>query len=279
MSLRRAPSLRSPPSPRRRWRRMPPRRPRSLPTKRRRWGRTHPRNPRPVARIPRGAVPRVPKKRVHEIAKQQGLSSKEVLAALNAAGIEAKVAASSVEESDALKALKTAGADGAQAASKPVAEDPAKGSPATKQPAAPKPGSSASGGSASGRKRRRVVIDSQASRRDHMPQAPPHRPPRRRGGRRRRPLLEEPVAKAPETEVEPEATKVQSGATVGEVAETLDLGSAELIKKLMELGEMATLTQTLPDETITALAKALDQKIEIVRSTEEPVAEPEYEDA
>ena len=38
------------------------------------------------------------KKRVHEIAKQEGLSSKEVLAALKAAGIEAKVAASSVEE-------------------------------------------------------------------------------------------------------------------------------------------------------------------------------------
>src|SRR5205823_11623725 len=47
------------------------------------------------------------KKRVHEIAKQQGLTSKEVLAALKAAGIEAKVAASSVEEEDAPKALAT----------------------------------------------------------------------------------------------------------------------------------------------------------------------------
>ena len=45
------------------------------------------------------------KKRVHEIAKQQGLTSKEVLAKLNAAGIEAKAAASSVEEADALAAL------------------------------------------------------------------------------------------------------------------------------------------------------------------------------
>jgi len=221
----------------------------------------------------------VPKKRVHEIAKQQGLSSKEVLAALNAAGIEAKVAASSVEESDALKALKTAGADGAQAASKPAAEDPAKGSPATKQPAAPKPGSSAGGGSASGRKRRRVVIDSQASRRDHMPQAPPHRPPRRRGGRRRRPLLEEPPVRPLSEAPEPEATKIASGATVREVAESLSLGSAEVIKKLMELGEMATLTQTLPDETVTALAEALNQKIEIVSSAEEEIEEPIYDDS
>src|ERR671915_255231 len=104
----------------------------------------------------------------------------------------------------------------------------------------------------SGKKRRRVVIDSQASRREHMGPPPPQRPPRRRGGRRRRPLLEEPVAKAPVEPVEPEATKVHSGATVREVAETLDVGSAEVIKQLMGMGEMATLTQTLPDETIMA---------------------------
>ncbi len=58
------------------------------------------------------------KKRVHEIAKQEGLTSKAVLAALNAAGIEAKVAASSVEEEDALKALAAATGDGAKAESK-----------------------------------------------------------------------------------------------------------------------------------------------------------------
>ena len=46
------------------------------------------------------------KKRVHEIAKAQGLTSKELLAALKAAGVEAKAAQSSVEESDALAALK-----------------------------------------------------------------------------------------------------------------------------------------------------------------------------
>jgi len=46
----------------------------------------------------------VAKKRVHEIAKAQGVSSKELLAALKAAGVEAKAAASSVEEADALVA-------------------------------------------------------------------------------------------------------------------------------------------------------------------------------
>ena len=55
------------------------------------------------------------KKRVHEIAKAQGLSSKELLAALKAAGVEAKAAASSVEEADALKALTAAKGDGGAA--------------------------------------------------------------------------------------------------------------------------------------------------------------------
>jgi translation initiation factor IF-2 len=240
----------------------------------------------------------VPKKRVHEIAKQQGLTSKEVLAALKSAGIEAKAAQSSVEEADALKALQAAGTDGAGAKAKPAAASAkpaeskapkADGPDATKKPSqsgtptkrggASSGGDTSSGGGATGRKRRRVVIDSQASRREHMPQAPPHRPPRRRGGRRRRPLLEEgpvkPLSEAPE----PEATKIASGATVREVAESLSLGSAEVIKKLMELGEMATLTQTLPDETVSALAEALGQKIEIVSAADEEAEEPVYEDS
>ena len=45
------------------------------------------------------------RKRVHEIAKQQGMTSKEVLAALSAAGIEGKTAASSVDEDVALVAI------------------------------------------------------------------------------------------------------------------------------------------------------------------------------
>ena len=78
------------------------------------------------------------KQRVHEIAKQEGLTSKEVLAALNAAGVEAKAAASSVEEEVALEALKSAGG-----AAKPAAKKPAAKKPAAKKPAAKKPVDSA----------------------------------------------------------------------------------------------------------------------------------------
>ena len=45
------------------------------------------------------------KKRVHEIAKEQGLSSKELLEKLRAAGVEAKTASSSVDEAAVLQAL------------------------------------------------------------------------------------------------------------------------------------------------------------------------------
>jgi translation initiation factor IF-2 len=266
----------------------------------------------------------VAKKRVHEIAKAQGVSSKELLAALKAAGVEAKAAASSVEEADALKAIKAAkGNGGAEAPAKkkaakkpePAAKAPAKpkaaAAPAAKEapaektpppptatstkpaPAAPAakkaqtstkpvraaaPQQSAGGGGAAASKKRRVVIDSQAARRDQMGGPPPQRPPRRRGGRRRRPLLEEPPAQ-PEAPAEPEATKVNSGATVREVAESLGLAPAEVIKKLMTMGEMATLTQTLTDESIKAIADEYDRKLEIVTAAEEEPAEPQFSDA
>ena len=122
------------------------------------------------------------------------------------------------------------------------------------------------------------MIDSQAARRDQMGGPPPQRPPRRRGGRRRRPLLEEPPT-GPATPAEPEATKVNSGATVREVAELLGLAPAEVIKKLMTMGEMATLTQTLTDESVRAIADEYDRKIEIVTAAEEEPEEPEFYDA
>ena len=220
------------------------------------------------------------KKRVHEIAKAQGLSSKELLAALKKAGIEAKAAASSVEEADALRALgdgNSATATKPKAKAAPKVEPKAEAAPA--QPAKPAAKSApAAKKPAGGGKKRRVVIDSQAARRDQMGGPPPQRPPRRRGGRRRRPMLEEPPVKT-EAPAEPEATKVNSGATVREVAELLGLGSAEVIKKLMMMGEMATLTQTLTDESIKAIADEYDRKIEIVTAAEEEPEAPEFEDS
>ncbi|HEU4979244.1 MAG TPA: translation initiation factor IF-2 N-terminal domain-containing protein, partial [Solirubrobacteraceae bacterium] len=60
------------------------------------------------------------KKRVHEIAKEQGMSSSDVLVKLRAAGLEVTAAASTVEEDEALRALRSNGS-GAKAAAKPAA--------------------------------------------------------------------------------------------------------------------------------------------------------------
>ena len=194
-----------------------------------------------------------------------------------------------------MKALSGAQGGGGGTATKakpkpaPAATKAEKSAPKAEQPIAkaPKPvksvkGQASAGGdgkaASSSTKKRRVVIDSQAARRDQMGGPPPQRPPRRRGGRRRRPLLEEPPAKA-EAPAEPEATKVQSGATVREVAELLGLGSAEVIKKLMTMGEMATLTQTLTDESVRAIADEYDRKIEIVTAADEEPEAPAFEDS
>src|SRR4051794_2160571 len=127
------------------------------------------------------------------------------------------------------------------------------------------PGGGAAGGGGGGR--RRVVIDSQASRRPQGP-PPPQQPPRRRRGRRRLTPLEEPAPTPTNVVVEAQVFQVPSGATVKEVAETMGVPAAEVIKALMKLGEMATLTQTLTDEAIEVLAEALDKKVEIVSAAD-----------
>jgi translation initiation factor IF-2 len=130
--------------------------------------------------------------------------------------------------------------------------------------------------------RRRVVIDSQASRRAAGgPGGPAGQPPRRqRRGRRRRGVYDEEAASRPtEVKVDTSAIQINSGSTVKDVAEYLNVPVPEVMKKLMGLGEMKTLTQTLSDESIEVLAAELGKDIEIVHSEDEQVAKPTYQDA
>src|SRR3954463_12892274 len=96
------------------------------------------------------------KKRVHEIAKERGIPSKEVLAKLQAAGLDVKAAASSVDEADIERAF--GGGTGGGAAGQPAAstngpagdgssEHPAK----TRRPERPRPTRGESGPGAGGR--------------------------------------------------------------------------------------------------------------------------------
>ena len=291
------------------------------------------------------------KKRVHEIAKEQGIPSKELMERLRAAGVAVKTAASSVDESFALRALgiesaaratavAAAPADAPTAAprARAAAESPAatataapaaqsaQGASATSQvqaPAAPQPAPTtpvpvaaeaapadaatatavAPGGAADAQGervrptrdsrtgerapasagpggRRRVVIDSQASRRQQAgPANQPQRRPRR--GRRRRGTYDDTIAPIDNTAAtgDGQLTRINSGSTVKDVAEYLGVPVPEIIKKLMSLGEMATLTQTLSDDAIQVLAGEFDKEIEIVHAADDVDVEPTYEDA
>jgi translation initiation factor IF-2 len=132
--------------------------------------------------------------------------------------------------------------------------------------------------------RRRVVIDSQASRRGTGgPPAQTNQPPRRqRRGRRRRGVYDEEAESRPSTSqtalAEPDAIRINSGSTVKDVAEYLDVPVPEIMKQLMALGEMKTLTQTLSDEAIQVLAAELGKTVEIVHSEDETVVEPVFAD-
>jgi translation initiation factor IF-2 len=316
-------------------------------------------------------------KRVHEIAKERGLTAKDVLAQLKAAGIEVKAASSSVDENVAKRVLANGGGapagqgDGAKATSakkqpaqtkaapavaeaksaataaapdasrsaeprakaqpqatasaqpqaaasaQPQAAGPAQTStPTRERSASEQPPADAAAGTESGRAqasggaaggeashkrptrdslqgerapgnaggRRRVVIDSQASRRAAGSGGPPqsNQPPRRqRRGRRRRGVYDDEAESRPSQtpSADPGAIQINSGSSVKEVAEYLNVSSSEIIKKLMALGEMRTLTQTLSDDTIGVLAVELGKTVEIVHSEDEEVAEPVFHDS
>src|SRR5206468_11133565 len=141
-----------------------------------------------------------------------------------------------------------------------------------------------------GRGPRRVVIDSQASRRQGPggpgggpaggPPGQQRRPPRR-GGRRRRGTYDEEKEFRPldvDAQKAIDLIKVNSGSTVKDVAEYLGVPVPEVIKKLMTLGEMATLTQTLSDDAIQVLTDEFDKDIEVVHAADDVDAEPEYTD-
>jgi len=251
------------------------------------------------------------KKRIYEIAKEQGVPSKELLERLNAAGVEAKAAASSVEESAALKVLgggsAAAGkvAASAKAAGGPAANGDGGGAPSAtaiatgslpEEPAAQPGAAHPAGGervrptrdSRTGERtpgdvgpggRRRVVIDSQASRRQQGgPVNQPQRRPRR--GRRRRGTYDDTIAPIDTAALgATDLIRVNSGSTVKDVAEYLGVPVPEVIKKLMTLGEMATLTQTLSDDAIQVLADEFDKQIEIVHAADDLEVEPVFKDA
>ena len=206
-------------------------------------------------------------KRVYEIARELDLESKEVISRLREAGVEVKSHSSSVEdpvyervfgangrseaqEAEAREARAEAegSGDGAAVAAAP-AEEPVSAPPRRKE-----------------RKRRRVVIDASAT----------NRAPRQTAA----PAVPKEPERAPVEEKAPEmgGVRVEPGATVKDLGDALGVPPTQIIKVLMGLGEMKTLTQTLSTEEIELIAVELGVEVEIGAVEEPAPAEVAPED-
>jgi translation initiation factor IF-2 len=121
------------------------------------------------------------------------------------------------------------------------------------------------GGAPGGRRKRRVVIDTQAAR---------PRPDARQ--QRETPKQERAPQQAPAPQTGP--VKVNSGATVKELSAALGVSVPEIIKIMMNVGEMVTITQTLSDEAIVLIAAESKKDVEIKHADEEELEPEVYED-
>jgi translation initiation factor IF-2 len=119
-------------------------------------------------------------------------------------------------------------------------------------------------GGAAGRRKRRVVIDSQAARPRQDARAP----------REAKPREAQPAPVAPTGPV-----TVNSGATVKELSAALGVPVPQIIKIMMGVGEMVTITQSLTDEAIELIATELEREVSIKHADEEDLEPEEFEDA
>ncbi len=204
-------------------------------------------------------------RRVYEIARELDLDTKEVIGRLNEAGVEVKHHSASVEDPVYERVFGAADGNGrseAQEAEAREARAEAESSghgasiaaaPA-ERPVATPPREKKE------KKRRRVVIDASATNRaprQTVAPAAPREP-------ERAPVEEKPEEKG--------GVRVEPGATVKDLGEALGVPPTQIIKVLMALGEMKTLTQTLSTEEIELVAEELGVEVEI-GAVEEPAPE------
>jgi translation initiation factor IF-2 len=186
--------------------------------------------------------------RIHELAKELGTKSKELVEALAQMGYEGLTASSSVPD-EAVPRLRASGGKAVPAGRpKVVTEEPLPTRRRRKPPKeeAPAPAEAEAPG------------DGEAA-------APAEAP------------AEAPAAPAA-AEPERPALRVPRGVILKELAERLGAPATDLIKKMLELGEMVTITQSLSDEAVELLARAYGFEPEIVAPDEDEVEEEEEEE-
>ncbi|MGZ4390261.1 MAG: translation initiation factor IF-2, partial [Gaiellaceae bacterium] len=122
------------------------------------------------------------------------------------------------------------------------------------------------GGGPAGRKRR-VVIDSGGQR--PRPGDQRQRPGQRQdGGKREQQQAVQPTG----------PVTVESGVTVRDFSQALGVPMSEIIKALMNLGQMRTATQSLSDEEVELIAAELKREVTIKHAAEDEEDAPTFED-
>ena len=198
-------------------------------------------------------------KRVYEIARELSLETKEVINRLNAAGVEVKNHFATVEEPVYERVFSDGAQNGHAERPTTMTESDERREAAREERKERK----------SGRKRRRVVIDASATNRGSRPAVVE--------------TTQKEPSRAPETfekaeEEEKAAVRVEPGATVKDLADALGVAPTEVIKVLMALGEMKTVTQTLSTEEIELVADEMGVEVE-VGAIEEPEEDLSAQDA
>jgi translation initiation factor IF-2 len=181
--------------------------------------------------------------RIHELAKELNVKSKELVEALGQMGYEGLTASSSVPD-EAVPRLRASGGKAVPAGRPKVV---------TEEPLPPK------------RARRMEAEPAPAAVGEPAPETAAAEQPSPDG--------EVAVEEAPPEAPERPAMRIPRGITVKELAERLEAEPTELIKRMLELGEMVTITQSLSDEAVTLLASQLGVDVEIVSPDEEEEAE------
>ncbi|MGZ8602316.1 MAG: translation initiation factor IF-2, partial [Actinomycetota bacterium] len=238
--------------------------------------------------------------RVHELAKELGVTSKELLATLEHMGVAGKSASSSVPE-DLVPRLRASGGKATEAPKRrevlepPPAPRKPKAKPKKEAAKAPPPAAQAAPAvaeapaaepapaaapSSSTPARAPTAPPAASAPPSAVPSAPapaapaaaapaaPAAPAATPSGSRRPPR----VARIP-TEPEVPTLRVVRGATPQDIAEKVGKGPAEIVKILFLANEMATATTSLSDEAIALVADELGMEAEIVGLEDELIEE------
>ncbi len=203
--------------------------------------------------------------RVHELAKELGVTSRELLEALAQMGAEGKSASSSVPE-DMVPRLRASGGKATTAPAKPreVLEPPT-------QPRKPKPKPKPK---PAAKPKAEAPAEATPSEPAPAPAAEPPPPDAAPVEVSPKPAPSKPAPAAPSRPV----LQVVHGATPQVLAEKLDRSPADVVKVLFLAGEMVTATTSLSDGAIELVADQLGYGVDIVGLEDELKAEEAAEE-